>query len=237
MSRAGGSGTTGSRATRSRAAAGPELSAAADWHLGAPELSAAAEWRLTALLLARPRSGWSEEIEALVREVQEPALRAAAAATHAASEGAYLRLVGPGGAVSPREVTYRPFEDPGWVLADLKSYYEAFAFRPRAEDPIDHVAVETDFVGYLLLKEAFARARGNTDGALVASEARTRFLACHLAAIAEPFAERLATAGPTHLATAARVLAERAPRPPRPPAGLVARPESPEPPEGCGSCT
>jgi TorA maturation chaperone TorD len=188
-------------------------------------------------LLARPRPGWREEVEALAREVQEPALRAAAAATHAASEGAYLRLVGPGGAVSPREVTYRPFEDPGWVLADLKSYYEAFAFRPRAEDPIDHVAVETDFVGYLLLKEAFAYARGDAEGALVAAEARGRFLASHLAAIAEPFAERLAAARPTHLAAAARVLAERVPAPPRRPARLADPPEPPGSPEGCGSCT
>jgi len=198
------------------------------------ELCAAAEWRLTALLLARPRPGWREEVEALAREVREPALRAAAAATHAASEGAYLRLVGPGGVVSPREVTYQSFEDPGWVLADLKRYYDAFAFRPRAEDLIDHVAVETDFVAYLLLKEAFARARGDAEGANLTAEARGRFLASHLALIAGPFAERLAAAGPTHLATAACVLAERAPRPP---AGLVARPESPESSEGCGSCT
>jgi len=211
MSRAGESQASGSQAPAGR------------------EISAAAEWRLTALLLARPRPGWREEVEALAREVREPALCAAAAATHAASEGVYLRLVGPGGAVSPREVTYRPFEDPGWVLADLKHYYEAFAFRPCAEDPIDHVAVETDFVGYLFLKEAFARASGDAEGARVASEARTRFITSHLAPMAGPFAERLAAAGPTHLAAAARVLAERAPRPPRP--------ESPEPPEGCGSCT
>jgi hypothetical protein len=188
-------------------------------------------------LLARPCPGSSEEIEALAREVQEPALRAAAAAAHAASEGAYLRLVGPGGAVSPREVTYRPFEDPGWVLADLKHYYDAFAFRPRAEDPIDHVAVEADFVGYRLLKEAFARARGDAEGALVASEARGRFLASHLAAIAEPFAERLTAAGPTHLAAAARVLAGRVPAPARPQASLADQPESPESSEGCCSCT
>jgi TorA maturation chaperone TorD len=183
-------------------------------------IASAAEWRLLAVLLERPRAGWREEIEALAREVPDPELRTAAREARDAREGTYLRLMGPGGSVSPREVTYRPLEDPGWVLADLARYYEAFAFHPRAEDPIDHVAVEADFSAYLLLKEAFARARGDAKGAQVTAEAHTRFFTCHLAAIATPFAERVAEIGPAHLATAARVLAARVPAPPWPPAGL-----------------
>jgi hypothetical protein len=201
------------------------------------QLAAAAEWRLLALLFSRPRPGWREEIGALALEVRDPGLRAAASATRDAREGTYLRLMGPGGSVSPREVTYRPLEDPGWILADIARHYEAFAFRPCAEDPLDHIACETDFVAYLFFKEAFARARDDAEAARVTADARTQFLARHVATIAGPFAERLAGAGPAYLVETARLLAARVPTPPRPPAGLAARPESPQSSEGCGFCT
>ena len=176
-------------------------------------LAAAAEWRLMAVLLTRPRAGWREEISKLARETDEPTLRSAAIEAASASEGAYLGVVGPGAPISPREVTYRGLEDPGWVLADVSRYYDAFAFQPRTEDPLDHVAVEADFVGYLFLKEAFARAGGEADAAAVTATARGDFLRCHLAAIAAPFAERTAALALPHLATTARALARRVPAP------------------------
>jgi hypothetical protein len=184
------------------------------------QLAAAAEWRLLALLFSRPRPGWREEIGALALEVRDPGLRAAASATQDAREGTYLRHMGPGGSVSPREVTYRALEDPGWVLADIARHYEAFAFRPCAEDPLDHITCEADFVAHLLFKEALARARDDAEAARVTADARTQFLARHVATIAGPFAERLAGAGPTYLVEAARLRAARVPSPPRPPAGL-----------------
>ena len=46
-------------------------------------------------------------------------LRLLVAAVRSATEGDYLRLLGPGGLVSPREVTYQPFADPGQLLAEL----------------------------------------------------------------------------------------------------------------------
>jgi hypothetical protein len=173
-------------------------------------ISAAAEWRLIALLLERPRAGWHGEVAALGREVRDPALCAAAQAAHDAGEGEYLRLVGPGGHVSPREVSYRSFEDPGRILADLAATYAAFAFQPRAEEPLDHLAVEAGFVGYLLLKEAFAVARGDGEAVQTTAAARHAFLEAHLDA-ARPFAARLTAAGGSYLATSARVLAERVP--------------------------
>ena len=175
-------------------------------------VAAAAEWRLIGLLLERPRPGWREEIEALAGESGDDALRRAAASAGAANEGTYLHLVGPGGLVSPREVSYRPMEDPGWVLADLRRFYDAFAFHPRAEDPIDHIAVETSFVGYLFLKEAFARAGGDDVAAETTAAARRDFLEAHLGSIAHPFAERLeALARSCPLSECARLLAARAP--------------------------
>ena len=172
-------------------------------------IAEAAEWRLIALLLERPRAGWQMEVAALAREVRQRPLRDAAYAARGASEGEYLHLIGPGGVVSPREVSYRSFEDPGRVLADLAATYAAFAFQPRAEESLDHLAVEAGFVGYLLLKEAFAVARGDREAATTTEAARSGFLEAHLTA-ARPFAERLAASG-SYLAAAARVLAERVP--------------------------
>lgn len=171
----------------------------------------AAEWRLLSLLLERPRAGWREEVRALQSEVRSVRLRAAAQAALQATEGEYLGMVGPGGAVSVREVAYCGHEDPGHVLAELAAFYEAFAFRPRAEDPTDHVAVEVGFVGYLLLKEAFARAAGDRSGAEASADARQQFIGRHLARLAGALAQRLAAAGASYLLAPARLLAARVP--------------------------
>ena len=174
-------------------------------------ISTAVEWRLIGLLLQRPRAGWLHEVNALAREVHDERTRHAAAAARDATEGEYLRLIGPGGAVSPREVTFQPFQDPGHLLAQLATAYSAFAFHPRAEDPVDHVAVEADFVGYLFLKEAFAVARGDAEAAAITSAARSSFIETHLAALAATFAQRLEHAGPSYLLPVARLLAARVP--------------------------
>jgi nitrate reductase assembly molybdenum cofactor insertion protein NarJ len=174
-------------------------------------ISTAAEWRLISLLLQRPRAGWLQEVNGLAQEVRDERTRAAAAAARDATEGEYLRLVGPGGVVSPREVTFQPFQDPGRLLAQLATAYSAFAFHPRTEDPIDHVAVEADFVGYLLLKEAFAAARGDAEAAATTAAARASFVETHLAPLAATFVQRLESAGPSYLLAAAHLLAARVP--------------------------
>jgi len=154
-------------------------------------LSDAAAWRLAGLLLERPRPGWHGEVKALSREVKDPALQVAAAASREAAEGAYLRLLGPGGALSPREVAYRAKEDPGRVLADIAGFYRAFSFSPRAEDPIDHVSVETNFAAYLCLKVAYALREGNREDAETTSRALHLFAEEHLGPFAGAFAARL----------------------------------------------
>lgn len=55
-------------------------------------------------------------------------------------------MLGPGGLASPREVAYRGMGDPGQILSDILAFHEAFAFRPEAEEPPDHVAVEAGFL-------------------------------------------------------------------------------------------
>ena len=197
-----------------------------DWSTTVAE---AVEWRLLALLLERPRAGWHEEVAGLGREVPDLTLAAAAQNAQEAREGEYLSVLGPGGAVSPREVTYRSYEDPGQLLAELATVYEVWAFQPRAEDPIDHIAVEAGFVGFLFLKEAFAGARHDGQAAAAVAAARRAFIATHLAAIVPPLAQRLEAAGPAYLVQAAHALVARVPaRPataPRPPL-----------PDACAAC-
>ena len=191
----------------------------------------AAEWRLVGLLLERPRRGWHEEVATLSREVSDRRLRRAARAARGAGEGEYLRLLGPGGLASPREVTYQPFADPGQLLAELATIYDAFGFRPKVEEPIDHIAVEAAFVGYLLLKEAFAAARGDRTAVATTASARQYFVDAHLATLASAFAERLETAEVSYLLPLARLLAARLPA--RPAARPIA---SVDPVDVCGAC-
>ncbi len=47
------------------------------------------------------------------------------------TEEAYFKLFGPAGTVSPREVAYIGWQDPGKMLAQLEMLYESFCYRPR----------------------------------------------------------------------------------------------------------
>lgn len=193
-------------------------------------LRKAAEWRMIGLLLEHPGRNWREEVGALASQVTDPALACAVrAALDEADEGKYLAALGPGGAASPREVAYAGLLEPGKVLADVAAFYSAFEYRPKLADPPDHVAVEVGFIAYLRLKEAYARSRGMASEAGIAAAAAEAFLADHLSAIAEPFAERLEAAGNTALALAGRALLARV-GPPR-----MALPSSPSP--DCEDCS
>jgi nitrate reductase assembly molybdenum cofactor insertion protein NarJ len=195
-------------------------------------IAEAAEWRLMGLLLERPREGWHEEVARLGSEMHDPKLRAAVAAAQGATQGDYLHLVGPGGVVSPREVASQPFADPGQLLAQVATCYEAFAFRPHVEEPIDHIAVEVAFVGYLLLKEAFASARGDAEAAATTAAARLGFIETHLAALAVTFAQRLENTGSSYLLVTARRLAARVPA--QPPARMLS--SAADVLDVCGAC-
>jgi nitrate reductase assembly molybdenum cofactor insertion protein NarJ len=178
-------------------------------------LREATAWRLLGLLFERPKDGWWREVDMLSREVADPEITAAAeAARKEASEGLYLALLGPGGPVSLREVTYRGMEDPGRIIADISAFYEAFAFQPETEEAPDHLAVEAGFIGYLCLKEAYARARGNEEEAELTANAAARLRETHLSTFAWPVAERLEIAAIRYLSLAASSLARRSGPPP-----------------------
>ena len=173
-------------------------------------LGEATAWRLLGLLFERPREGWRQEVESLRPAVCDADIAAAVeAAREEATEGLYLAVLGPGGVASPREVAYRGMGDPGQILSDILAFHEAFAFRPQAEEPPDHVSVEAGFLGDLCLKQAFARMRGHEDEAEIAAQAAARFCEEHLSSLAWPLADRLEKTEVQYLALAARALARR----------------------------
>lgn len=179
-------------------------------------LNTAVHWRLLSMLLACPQGAWRSQVAALAAEVVDDTLRQAAAAMiREASEGLYHTTLGPGGPAAPREVSHREYMVPGAFLAELQASYDAFSFRPLTDEPLDHVAVEADFLAYLHMKEAFAIARGDRQQAEIAAEAARHFLQTHLAVIAEPLARSLHASGITYLQLAAQALCEAAGPAPR----------------------
>jgi hypothetical protein len=115
-------------------------------------------------------------------------------------------VLGPGGVVSPREVSYRFMGDPGRILAELKVMYDTFAYMPVTEEPPDHVSVEAGFVGFLKLKEAYALMMGDGESAAVVRDAAQFFVAEHFVYLAAGIDGRL---GDGWLGDAARILVRR----------------------------
>jgi len=178
-------------------------------------LSKAAQWHLLSLLLSRPTAERKREVRQLREEVEPSLLRETAHAWEEnAGEGAYLRLLGPGGIVAARAVAYRPFADPGWMLAEILRYHDAFGFHSTAEEPPDHIAVLVDFVAYLSLKEAYAGERGDDQAAALTRGAAERFVEEYLVPVAARLADRLEACGATDWSAAARLLADEIPTPP-----------------------
>lgn len=166
----------------------------------------AARWRLLSLLFERPQGNWHPEVESLVGEIEDPDLIAVAQGAREATEGEYLAVLGPGGVVSPRQVGHLDKGDPAQLIAELSTFYKAFAYEPSSENPPDHIAVEAGFVGFMKLKEAYARARGNRDGEGRTTRAITKFVDRHLRDFSHALAERLAASAPGYLADAAMIL-------------------------------
>jgi nitrate reductase assembly molybdenum cofactor insertion protein NarJ len=184
-------------------------------------LREAAEWRLIGLLLEYPSCGWREQVAEVAAEVTDPRLRAAAGEAPAqASEGLYQSIFGPGGPVSPREVTYLGGIQLGYLLSELAACYDAFAYHPATTEPADHLSVECGFVAYLKLKQAYALSCGDSEHAQLTAEAAERFMAEHLSAMAQPVSEALASGFPSYLAVAAELLLERTGRPRSAPAPI-----------------
>lgn len=178
----------------------------------------AAEWHLISLLLECPHGERWQRATRLAAEVDDPVLRQAVeCAQHEATESLYHTTFGPGGPAPPREVSYRATIQPGAFLAELAAVYEAFAYSPAVQEPLDHVALEAGFVGYLRLKQAYAASAGRDEAGLVCCQAATGFVEEHLSCLAQPLSESLEASGVHYLALVARGLLQRV-GPPRKPA-------------------
>ncbi len=173
-------------------------------------LREAAEWRLLGLLFECPSPTWREQVAALATEISDAGLRAAAqAAQREASEGLYHSIFGPGGPAPGREISYRDWAQPGYLLSELTSYYDAFAYQSKIVEAPDHVSVETGFIAYLKLKEAYAESRGDDEHAAITRGAAERFINEHLSAMAEPLTASLEHSGIEYLALAGKALLAR----------------------------
>jgi nitrate reductase assembly molybdenum cofactor insertion protein NarJ len=173
-------------------------------------LREAAEWRLLGLLFACPNEGWRDQVLALADEITDDVLREAArAAQQEADEGLYHTTFGPGGPAAPREVSYQQSTLSGQFLADLGAYYQAFGYCPPHDEPPDHIAVESDFMAYLKMKQAFAVACLQEERVAVTADAAQAFAEDHLSAISQRLAETMAASGIQHLELAAAALLTR----------------------------
>ena len=173
-------------------------------------LAEAAEWRLLSLLFDSPEGTWRGQLAALVEDVEDTALRSCARlALDRASTGLYYSTFGPGGPAPPREVSYCDALQFGSLMSELRTYYDAFGYQPRTGEAPDHVSVETGFLSFLRMKEAFARETGDSEHASVTAEAAERFRQEHLCWVAGPLAARLADSGLGYLADAGEALLKR----------------------------
>jgi TorA maturation chaperone TorD len=189
---------------------------------------------MLSLLLSRPTAERKNEAQELAPELTAARLTEVARAwCDNATEGAYLQLLGPGGLVPARAVAYRPFADPGQILAELARYHRAFGFHSVADEPSDHVAALAEFVSYLLLKEAYARESGDLEALAITRDAAERFIDEHLSPVACRLAERLDACGATDWSTAAHLLAEKVPAPHPSPKVAAQDEEALQ----CGGCT
>ncbi len=102
-------------------------------------------------------------------------------------ESEYLRIFDLGKIISPYETEYlqekisrKPFE-----LADIAGFYQAFGFDlsdgAENREPVDHIAVELEFMAILAYKEHYAVEHRQEEHLTVVREAQKKFLHEHLA--------------------------------------------------------
>jgi len=170
----------------------------------------ATEWRLISLLFECPSGQWLEQVRGLAAAIKDAQLKKAAkAAMTEATEGTYHSIFGPGGPAPPREVTYRSWVQPGYLLAELSAFYKAFSYEPDSDEILDHVAVETGFIAYLRLKQAYAVACSDDEHAKVTANAAKTFTADHLSKSATQLKKSLSFSGVDYLALASAALLKR----------------------------
>jgi nitrate reductase assembly molybdenum cofactor insertion protein NarJ len=173
-------------------------------------LNEAAEWRMISLLFECPVGDWIQNVRKLAGEVADPELKKAAEfAETQAGEGLYHAIFGPGGPAPAREISYRDWVQPGYLLSELAAFYDAFSYRPESQEVPDHIAVETGFIAYLKMKEAYARECENQENVEITSGASKTFIDEHLTKVSERIATTLAASEIDYLQLASAALFNR----------------------------
>lgn len=173
-------------------------------------LREAASWRVLGRLFECPDDHWRADLALLTRELNvEELVQLHAVIDDDATPGQYHSVFGPGGPAPAREASYHESIELGSLMSELAAYYHAFCYAPRNGEPLDHVAVEINFVSYLKFKEAYAHAQGHDEQADIVARAASAFVTDHLARIAAPLARLLASSSLHYLARGSALLAER----------------------------
>ena len=78
-------------------------------------------------------------------------------------------------------------------LSDISSFYNAFGLKIKEDnfERVDHIAIECEFMHYLLFKEVYALSNADMENAVICHDASTRFLREHLGQWAPSFALKL----------------------------------------------
>jgi nitrate reductase assembly molybdenum cofactor insertion protein NarJ len=149
---------------------------------------AARDFLLASLATAYPQTDLAETL-AWPGMRDHPALGPMAAACTGGIEPlqrAYVELFDRGkGRVSLYETEHGRMRglSKGHDLADLAGFYAAFGLALDTSDlheMLDHLAVELEFYGVLLLKQAILSQEGDGEGAAIVLDARKKFLTDHL---------------------------------------------------------
>ena len=169
-------------------------------------------YRLLGGALARPQAERLAELaaaaEALAPAIEpavaEPLARFATAVreTDAAAVGdEYVFLFDRGAKVPPYEGAWGEapqLAGKAALLADVAGFYAAFGLVPGEAQPDveDHIAAECEFMSALALKEAYALAESDDEGATITLAAQSRFVGDHLGRWSGTFADALKDASP-----------------------------------------
>jgi hypothetical protein len=162
-------------------------------------LTRAARYRALSLLFAPPDTRAAEELVALARDLDDPALRSLAADAGPDASGVYHSALGPTGAVRDSESDYEvnPLGGKGPLLADVAGFYLALRYEDETllgMSP-DHISMELGFMGWLALRAAYARREGEVEGEEVCVRASESFARDHVGRWSPTFFARLRAAG------------------------------------------
>lgn len=168
-------------------------------------LATADRYRILALAYSYPDKDTIELLKELCRDIEPetvpPAVReefitlrdSASTLVPEELEGEFNELFMTRMFCPPYETSYgrHKFSKPE-VLADISGFYKAFGFSVSdAEEMLDHIAVEMEFMSLLMLKEAYAVEQGLTEMIEICDSANRKFLSEHLGRWVEAFCNNL----------------------------------------------